>query len=282
MPRVAAEWPAESPWTVCRKQNSSTTPPTCSNSSLTILPHSPRGRNLYGEASTLRLPTCLVVVLLELRLVVERVEVREPARHEEDDQVLGLRREVARPGRERVARVRRGGDRELAIEPQAAGRGEGRGAAEQGPAVRAVRRPWRATSVGRPSIHVEELVRGEQRPGQAGPGLARRGGRRARPRRRGSARTARGTRPPAPARRPSAPGRTPGGRPGAAGPTGRARPRPGGPRTAATGRGRTGCSAGRGPGARRWSCRAVAVVTLVSGPLKRDRYGCGWSRCTIR
>ena len=166
------------------------------------------------------------MVLLELRLVVERVEVREPARHEEDDQVLRLRREVARPRRERVARVHRGGDRELAIEPQPAGRGEGRGASEHGPAVQRFGGHGRGTprrSVVR-SIHVEELVRGEQGPGQARPGLARRrsagtpSSARLRSYRARNA-LARAARPP------SAPGRTPGGRPGGAGPTGRARPR---------------------------------------------------------
>ena len=83
------------------------------------------GRNAYGEASSfLALADLLVVVLLELRLVVERVEVRDPARHEEDDQVLRPRREVARPGCEGMARIHRGGDREPAIEAQPAGRGE--------------------------------------------------------------------------------------------------------------------------------------------------------------
>ena len=137
---------------------------------------------------------------LELRLVVERVEVRDPAGHEEDDQVLRLRREVARPRRERVARVRRGGDREPAIEAQAAGRGEGRGAAEEGSRrfIGSAAMSW--DPVGRP-INPRRGTR-SRRAGPA-PGRPRPrppGGRRGRPRRPGSARSAPGTRPPAPAR----------------------------------------------------------------------------------
>ena len=46
----------------------------------------------------------LAAVLLELGLVVEQLELAGPAGHEQVDHALGPRREMARPGRERIAR----------------------------------------------------------------------------------------------------------------------------------------------------------------------------------
>ena len=69
----------------------------------------------------------LVVVLLELRLVVERVDLRDAAGHEEDDQVLGPGREVAGPRGKRVPAVHVGGQGQALIEAQTADGRRGRG-----------------------------------------------------------------------------------------------------------------------------------------------------------
>ncbi len=62
----------------------------------------------------------LVVVPLEHRLVVEGVQVRQATGHEEDDQVLGPRGEVAGPGGQRMPAAQLGGHRQPAVQAQAA------------------------------------------------------------------------------------------------------------------------------------------------------------------
>ena len=79
------------------------------SSSEISLPDWPRGRNSNGDPSSRGVPlherealafgddagrNLLAVVLLQQRLVVEQVELRRRARHEQEDDVLGLRREV--------------------------------------------------------------------------------------------------------------------------------------------------------------------------------------------
>ena len=158
--------------------------------------------------------------------------------------------------------VRRGGDRELAIEAQPAGRGEGRGAAEQRTGGSAVRSAMRSDSpVGRRSDRINPRRGTRSRRAGPGPGRTRpRLGRRSAgtP---SSARLALVTRQErvGPLRVPSSRRR-----PAERLEVGQAEPRRGvglgGEQPAgeprAPGRGRTGCSAGRGPEARRWSRRA--------------------------
>ncbi len=85
-------------------------------SSLTSMPVWPCLRYLNGEGSILpsrrlqavgfaRIRARLAVVLVQVRLGVERVDVRRPAVHEQEDDALGPRREVRRLGRQRVAIV---------------------------------------------------------------------------------------------------------------------------------------------------------------------------------
>ena len=106
---------------------SSTTPAMCGRHSETQAPDSPCWANLRlvpssfgrllgervheGEPLPLdeRLGDRLAVVLLELRLVVEQLELARAAGHEQVDDALRLRREVARPRRQRVRRAARRG-----------------------------------------------------------------------------------------------------------------------------------------------------------------------------
>ena len=91
---------------------SSAQPPTCGKSSLTSMPHWPYFLNANGDRiSDAGLPLGgdrsagqrLAVVLVEHRLRVEAVHLREAAVHEEEDDVLRLRRDDAgRRSRDRL------------------------------------------------------------------------------------------------------------------------------------------------------------------------------------
>ena len=95
-------------------QMSSISAAVCGNRSVTSMPAWPCLRCLYGEGRIFpsrrlrplaftKLGHALAGVFVQRRLGVERVDVRRPAVHEQEDEVLGPRREVRRLGRERVA-----------------------------------------------------------------------------------------------------------------------------------------------------------------------------------
>ena len=87
-------------------QRSSTHRATCGNSSLTAIPLSPYCWNFQGEPSSFPVSANwtrgfangkrLAVVALEQRLVVERIDVRRPPLHEQEDDPLGPGGEVRR------------------------------------------------------------------------------------------------------------------------------------------------------------------------------------------
>jgi len=93
------------------------------------------GTELVGRAQDLEVADLPVVIALELRLVVEGVQVRETAGHEEDDEVLGPRGEVPAARGERMTGIRRGRDRQLPIHPEPTRGGEGRGLSNQRPSI---------------------------------------------------------------------------------------------------------------------------------------------------
>ena len=104
--------------------------PTCGNSSLTSIPHWPYFLNANGDrisapvfrsVATDAAGQRLAVVLVEHRLGIEAVDLRQPAVHEQEDDVLGAR----------------GDDRACARRARRAGR------TLSGPAARAIDSPTR-------------------------------------------------------------------------------------------------------------------------------------------
>ena len=100
---IDGSWFGMSVYTERTKQMSSAQPPTCGNSSLTSMPDWPYFLNVNGERiKRAGLPLGrdrpagqrLAVILVEHRLGIEAVHLREPAVHEQEDDVLRLRRVV--------------------------------------------------------------------------------------------------------------------------------------------------------------------------------------------
>ena len=150
--RKASGWAGRSVCMLRMTHSSSACVATSGNSSETHRPLWPCWRNFHGEPSSFapgdpaRPVRGLAVVGRELRLVVERVDVRGRPVHAEEDHALGAGREVRGLRRERRAlRVGRGGQRRQA--------GEGQVAEPRGDALQqvATRECW-ADSSGRSSL----------------------------------------------------------------------------------------------------------------------------------
>ena len=179
MPSVACAWSALSLYIERIRQRSSARSAIFGKSSLIHRPDCPRCLNSHlrpleelhrapvvrreGVEHLLRHLVGLVVVGDQLRLVVERIDVRHAAAHVEKDHALGLRREMRRLRRERIV-----------------GRRRPRRAARRG--CRGARASCRGASGGRCGgswaayrlVEVEELIRAQEHARKARPRLIRR------------------------------------------------------------------------------------------------------------
>ena len=114
---IAEPWIGESAVIECRKAMSSTQVARCGNRSLTHLPHWPYCLNFHFGPTTrpwFFVPAAaegldrdrLAVQLVQLRLVVERIDLAGTAVHEQEDDALGLRRQRRLLRSERIAELR--------------------------------------------------------------------------------------------------------------------------------------------------------------------------------